>query len=711
MRYTASLALFLAAGISAWASDSGCAASAEAQTVLDQLRIPVDITLSEAAKRDADLSLLRKALQATPRDLFLNQRYQDALSSAFQPGRAIEEYEAALAKHPGDALFLYLAGRAEYGHRTTTAIAHLESALQQDPQFAPPHLLLGEIRQYDPFRDDKQVAAHLDAYDQLCPQSLEVSQRLRWNDDKALIARTTGRVRKAIQGRSDGAAILAYTRLWYLEGALLPSDRQGPWKEQVKQDLSLILKPEVRRDQTWYSAVSTAADILADRKSQESALQQMAERFPKSGFPAQLANSEWTATHRYPNGGTKEQEQAYYRASWEHWREMEAKWPSLVWVTNSAWRFATFWDGTTKDDLAAAAKRFIAALQENPHAMMTSPPVEIETAEAMVRRDALLDQVPALVIRGFGVTEEQFSAETQSDLYAASSGMSMKDAWYLFGYLPLAEAYVKLGRVTDAKDTLSQTEDKLAKVRPREGASAEEKFRHNEMEARYWDIKGQLAEKEGRKLDALVDYRTSMSLYPPRRPRADTRDEVMARAQRLWKEMGGTDRGWSDWATTASLLNFNAGSGGANAWKTLAATKPGITLTDFVGKTWTTADLASKTTLVAIWATWCGPCREELPYFAKLYEKYKGRNDVAVLALNVDEDPKAMDAYLKKNGLQVPSIAARDFAYDFLPVMAIPSNWLITPEKSQMLTSNYDTGEQWLEIASKAIEGAPKIAR
>jgi thiol-disulfide isomerase/thioredoxin len=450
---------------------------------------------------------------------------------------------------------------------------------------------------------------------------------------------------------------------------------------------------------------------VADHKSQESALQQMAERFPKSGFPAQLANLEWTATHHYPSGATKEQEQAYYRAGWEHWREMEAKWPSLVWVTSSAWRSAAFWDGTTKDDLAAAAKLLIAALQQNPHAMMTSPPVEIETAGEMVRRDALLDQVPALVIRGFGVTEEQYSAETQSDLYAASPGMSMKDAWYLLGYLPLAEAYVKLGRVTDAKDSVSQIEDKLAKVRPRDGASAEEKFRYNEMEARYWDIKGQLAEKEGRKLDALVDYRTSMTLYPPRRPRADTRDEVMARAQHLWKEMGGTDRGWSDWATTASLLNFNAGSGGANAWKTLAAAKPGITLTDFVGKTWTTADLASKTTLVAIWATWCGPCREELPYFAKLYEKYKDRNDVAVLALNVDEDPKAMETYLKKNGLQVPSIAARDFAYDFLPVMAIPSNWLITPEKSQMLTSNYDTGEQWLEIAAKAIEGAPKIAK
>jgi len=78
----------------------------------------------------------------------------------------------------------------------------------------------------------------------------------------------------------------------------------------------------------------------------------------------------------------------------------------------------------------------------------------------------------------------------------------------------------------------------------------------------YWFMCGVYEQKDGRKMDALVNYRNALALYPPRRPRPDRRDEVMASAERLWKDLGGTAQGWNDWATQSSLAGFYAGSGG-----------------------------------------------------------------------------------------------------------------------------------------------------
>lgn len=47
-------------------------------------------------------------------------------------------------------------------------------------------------------------------------------------------------------------------------------------------------------------------------------------------------------------------------------------------------------------------------------------------------------------------------------------------------------------------------------------------------------------------------------------------------------------------------------------------------------------DLRGKVTLVTTWATWCGPCRAELPYIQKLHQAFAGRNDRLILTINID---------------------------------------------------------------------------
>jgi len=65
-------------------------------------------------------------------------------------------------------------------------------------------------------------------------------------------------------------------------------------------------------------------------------------------------------------------------------------------------------------------------------------------------------------------------------------------------------------------------------------------------------------------------------------------------------------------------------------------------------------DLASKTgkgLILHFWATWCGPCREEMPELVKFVRDTKNNPRVEFLAVSVDEDWKVVDAWLKERGI------------------------------------------------------------
>jgi peroxiredoxin len=62
-----------------------------------------------------------------------------------------------------------------------------------------------------------------------------------------------------------------------------------------------------------------------------------------------------------------------------------------------------------------------------------------------------------------------------------------------------------------------------------------------------------------------------------------------------------------------------------------------FTLTDLDGKTWTRSALAGKVVVVNFWATWCPPCRKEMPDLGELYEKYKDQG-LVVLAISDEKD-------------------------------------------------------------------------
>ena len=212
----------------------------------------------------------------------------------------------------------------------------------------------------------------------------------------------------------------------------------------------------------------------------------------------------------------------------------------------------------------------------------------ISIAQMLVDRGGPFDAVPELVHAGFSATERYLGIDAVNDITGApvDTLALQRNFWYMFGYLPLAEAYVHLQQSTSADDALSQATLRLHAIQPGVNASSDSKARYADLAAQFWFVHGLYAEKKGRKMDALMDYRNALAFYPARRPQPDRREEVWASAERLWKELGGTPQGWNDWAAQSSLVGFYGGSGGSAAWSRLAESSPDLTFTDALGNRW-----------------------------------------------------------------------------------------------------------------------------
>ena len=72
------------------------------------------------------------------------------------------------------------------------------------------------------------------------------------------------------------------------------------------------------------------------------------------------------------------------------------------------------------------------------------------------------------------------------------------------------------------------------------------------------------------------------------------------------------------------------------------------------GSTFEMADLQGKVILINFWATWCGPCVAEMPAFQSLYRDYADNEDVAIVAVDVEEKKKTVDYFAETNKFTFP---------------------------------------------------------
>jgi tetratricopeptide (TPR) repeat protein len=146
-------------------------------------------------------------------------------------------------------------------------------------------------------------------------------------------------------------------------------------------------------------------------------------------------------------------------------------------------------------------------------------------------------------------------------------------------------------------------------------------------------------------------------------------------------------------------------SAGEARWIEPRKPLPNVTLRTLDGKAWNLADLRGKTVVINLWATWCVPCRGELPEFQKLYEKLKSRGDVVVASFNVDEDPAKIAPYLKENGLSIPVVLANDLTDAYFPVVFVPQTWFIdSTGKLLWIQEGYSGDANWQKTMTDKLD-------
>ena len=99
---------------------------------------------------------------------------------------------------------------------------------------------------------------------------------------------------------------------------------------------------------------------------------------------------------------------------------------------------------------------------------------------------------------------------------------------------------------------------------------------------------------------------------------------------------------------------YNATPGGKPAAEVPGINELGLVFTDSRGTLVPADSLKGKVVLVNFWATWCAPCRAEMPSLNSLYKTFKDDKDIMFLFVTEDEEPADAMAYLQANKFEMP---------------------------------------------------------
>jgi thiol-disulfide isomerase/thioredoxin len=109
-----------------------------------------------------------------------------------------------------------------------------------------------------------------------------------------------------------------------------------------------------------------------------------------------------------------------------------------------------------------------------------------------------------------------------------------------------------------------------------------------------------------------------------------------------------------------ALAGFAAGTQAyqVRPWESSRAAPP-LSLTDLQGKTWDLQMLQGRAVLLNFWATWCEPCREEMPSLEVLAKRHRA-DPLAVLTVNYQESESGIRRFLERVPLGLPVLLDRD---------------------------------------------------
>lgn len=137
----------------------------------------------------------------------------------------------------------------------------------------------------------------------------------------------------------------------------------------------------------------------------------------------------------------------------------------------------------------------------------------------------------------------------------------------------------------------------------------------------------------------------------------------------------------------------------------IGSVAPDFTLRSSTGKSLKLSEYRGRVVMINFWATWCSPCRQELPHLERLYGQYR-KAGFMLLGVSIDDHPKAAQAMARQLGVRFPVLfdSAKQVSkrYD---VDAMPSTLIVDRDgRVQYLHRGYRAGtEQQYEARIREI--------
>ncbi len=123
---------------------------------------------------------------------------------------------------------------------------------------------------------------------------------------------------------------------------------------------------------------------------------------------------------------------------------------------------------------------------------------------------------------------------------------------------------------------------------------------------------------------------------------------------------------------------------------------PDFSLKTIDGRSLSLSSLNGSVVLLNFWATWCPPCREEMPSLDRLFQRYRGRG-LVIIAVSVDTSPSTVGGFLAGHSVDFTVLIdyQKKVSRDLYKVFMMPTTFLI--DRKGVIVERYFGGQDWTE--------------
>lgn len=588
-------------------------------------------------------------------------------------GGTHEEYQAFLDQwvkmakdHPDDPLALLLAGKALQGKNSPEAIRLLEEARTKAPEYPWPARELAWFYTNGKRADPVKAKENTEAYFALCPASASKDFYEKWllQKDLPIVPKTIVALRTRLEKDTDSKRLEDYETLWSREFLVQQPKEFDALRAQIVQDLKRLETVNPKGDAEWRAfLISGYKQSGASMETLTSMEDSLIRDYPHSTQAERIVSGRWYKAHQEPEEQTDAAAWArYYKASEDATKGWMLDYPDDTMLQRSdLFSIVKEDDAVSEIDGIAALDLYLQSIKDYKHTGMMSYS-EADSAEFLLdhgwqpsRALDILEQTKT--VAGKGHADSDYGDNVSDDDLKRFKYWHDKEDQRTVGLL--LKAALQAGKPEEAVKLKASMEEPPPSDK--------------RLLSDYWYNRARYEALQHHTLDALTYYHLALDsrTETPKPYHGKLHDDLTYEAHVLWKAQGGTEAAWVVWSKPTSGTAVQLAE---SPWEKPKKAMPDFELSDFSGKTWRLKELRGKTVLISAWATWCGPCKAELPRLQNFYEKVKDRPDIQVLTFDIDENPGLVTPFLKEKGYTFPVLSA--FSVEEVKGF-IPQTWII----------------------------------